>query len=113
MPPNRKFFIGAPRAFLDRHVAAESKRSQWPRTLCRVPAFPYCEILSRQQKNPEGESVCNQEQRHYQSRKEECGSQLPSQQPGVIGLVESIEEISRTPDAEEPCDANASRTGEQ
>ena len=81
--------------------------------LCRVPAFAYCEVLLRQQENPESESVRNQEQRHYQSRKEECGSQLPSQQPGVIGLVESVEEIGRTPDAEEPCDGNARRTGQQ
>jgi hypothetical protein len=62
-------------------------------TLCRVPAFPYCEILLRQQKKPESESVRDQEQRHYQSRKEECGSQLPRQQSGVIGLLESIEKI--------------------
>jgi hypothetical protein len=54
---------------------------------------PYCEILLRQQKNPESESVRNQEQRRYQSRKEECGSQLPRQQSGVICLVESVEEI--------------------
>ena len=83
--------------------------------LCWVPAFLHCEFRSMLmlQKNPEPKSVRNQQQRHYDSRKEECGSQLPRQQSGVIGLVESVEEIGRTPDAEEPCDGDARRTGQQ
>jgi len=45
------------------------------------------------QKNPESESVRDQQQGHDESRKEECGSQLPRHEPGVIGLVESVEDI--------------------
>jgi hypothetical protein len=51
--------------------------------------------------------VRNQEERHYQSRKEECGSQLPRQQSGVIGLVESANRslgISPASFSEEPFD---------
>jgi hypothetical protein len=45
------------------------------------------------QENPERESVRDQQQGHDESRNEVGGSQLPRQDPGVIGLVESIEEI--------------------
>ena len=55
--------------------------------------FPALRNPLRQQKNPETEPMRNQQQRQYQSRKEECGSQLPRQESGVIGLVESVEEI--------------------
>jgi hypothetical protein len=61
--------------------------------LCQAPAFLHCGFTWMLQKNAESESVRNQQQRHYQSREEECGSQLPRQQSGVIGLVESVEEI--------------------
>ena len=36
------------------------------------------------QKDPESESVRNQQQRDDESRKEECGSQLPRQQPAWL-----------------------------
>ena len=65
------------------------------------------------QKNPENESVRDQQQRHDQSRNEVCGSQLPRQQPGVIGLVERVEQIGCAPEVEDPCDGNASRTAQQ
>ena len=42
------------------------------------------------QKNPESESVRNQQQRHNDSRNEVSRSQLPGQEPGMIGLVESV-----------------------
>ncbi len=45
------------------------------------------------QKYLEPESVRNQQKRHDQSWKEDCGSQLTSQESGVIGLVESVEDI--------------------
>lgn len=45
------------------------------------------------QKNPESESVCDQQQGHDESRNEVGGSQLPRGEARVIGLIESIEEI--------------------
>jgi hypothetical protein len=45
------------------------------------------------QKNPESESVRDQQKGHDESRNEVGGSQLPRHEPGVIGLVKSIEEI--------------------
>jgi hypothetical protein len=47
--------------------------------LCQVPAFLHCGFRLMLQKDPETESVRNQQQRHNDSRKEECGSQLPRQ----------------------------------
>jgi hypothetical protein len=47
--------------------------------LSEVSAFLQCGYLFMLQKNPESESVRNEQQRHYQSRKEVCGSQLPRQ----------------------------------
>ena len=64
--------------------------SSYFRSYSRVswsPTHPRC------QENAKSESVRDQEQRNDESRKEECGSQLPRQQSGVIGLVESVEEI--------------------
>ncbi len=57
------------------------------------PPFLYYGQIFILQKNPESESVRDQQQRHNKSRNEVGGSQLPWQEPGVIGLVESIEEI--------------------
>ena len=45
------------------------------------------------QKNPKNQSVRDQQQRHNESRNEVGGSQLPCQEPGVVGLVESVQEI--------------------
>jgi hypothetical protein len=42
------------------------------------------------QKDPESESVRDEQQRYNEGRNEVGGSQLPRQQPGMIGLVESI-----------------------
>jgi len=42
--------------------------------LCRVPAFLHCGCWLMLQKNPETESVCNQQQWHNHSRKKECCS---------------------------------------
>jgi hypothetical protein len=47
--------------------------------LCWLPAFICCGLILVLQKNPESDSVRNQQQGHYQSRKEECGSQLSRQ----------------------------------
>jgi len=47
--------------------------------LCRVAARLHCGFRLMLQEDSERESVRNQEQRDYQSRKEECGSQLASQ----------------------------------
>lgn len=58
--------------------------------LRQVPAFLHCRLRLMLQKNPETKSVRNQEQRHDQSWKKECGSQLPGQKSGVIPLVENI-----------------------
>jgi len=65
------------------------------------------------QKNTESKSVRNQQQRHNDSRKEECGSQLPRQESGVIGLVEGVQYIGETPEVEDPSGGNASRAGQQ
>src|SRR5215471_18529872 len=64
-------------------------------------------------KNPETESVRDQQQGHDESRNEIGGTQLSRHEPGVIGLVESIEEIGYTPDIEDPCNDNAGCTGQQ
>lgn len=53
--------------------------SSWPRSLCSVPAFLHCGLRLMLEKNSENESVRNEKQRHYQSWKKECGSQLPRQ----------------------------------
>ncbi len=50
-------------------------------------------LRSMLQKNPEEESVRNQQQRHDESRNKEGGSQLPRQQSGVRALVEGVEQI--------------------
>ena len=47
--------------------------------LCSVTAFLHCGLRLMLEKDSENESVRNEKQRHYQSRKEECGSQLPRQ----------------------------------
>ena len=65
------------------------------------------------QQNPEPKSVRNEQQRHYDSRKEERSSQLSRQESGVIGLVESVDDISRPPQIEDPSSGNASGTGQR
>jgi hypothetical protein len=45
------------------------------------------------QKNSENESVSDEQQRYYEGRDEVSGSQLPGHESGVIGLVESVQEI--------------------
>ena len=82
--------------------------------LCWVPAFLHCEFRSMLmlQKNPEPKSVRNQQQRHYDSRNEECGSQLPRQESGVIRLVESVDNIGKAPQIEDPSGGNAGGTGQ-
>ena len=79
-------------------------------TLCQVPACLYCRYILRLQQNPEGESVGDQQQGHDEGRNEVGGSQLPRHEPAVIGLVESIDDIGRTSEAEDPGDDNAGRT---
>src|SRR5260370_33577053 len=65
------------------------------------------------QKNPETESVRNQQEGHDESRNEICGTKLSRHEPGVICLVESIEEIGCTPETEAPCNDNAGCTGQR
>jgi hypothetical protein len=79
----------------------------------QVTAFLYCGYTLMLQKNPESESVRDQQQGHDKSRNEVGGSQLPRHEPGVIGLVEGVEEIGRAPEAEDPRDDNAGRTGQR
>jgi hypothetical protein len=52
------------------------------------------------QKNPKSESVRNQQQRHNRSWNEVRGSQPPRQESGVIGLVESVQQIGSAPEIE-------------
>jgi len=54
------------------------------------------------QENSETESVRDQQQGHYDGRNEIGGTQLSRRKPGVISLVESVEEIGRTPETEDP-----------
>ena len=49
------------------------------------------------QKNPESESVSDQQERHDESWNEVHDAQLARHEPGVIGLVERIQEIGRAP----------------
>lgn len=81
--------------------------------LRRPTAVLHCGNSLMFEQNPEADSVRDQQERHEQSRKEECGSELPRQESGVIGLEESVEDIGRTPDIEDPCRGNAGRTGQQ
>jgi len=62
-------------------------------------------------KNPETDSVRDQQQGHDEGRNEIGGTQLSRHEPGVIGLVESIEEIGCTRDIEDPCCDNADVLG--
>ena len=68
-------------SYFVRHRLTEFSVGTTPRdgrgALCRVPACLHCGFRLMLQKNSESESVRNQQQRHYQSGKEECGSQLP------------------------------------
>jgi len=52
----------------------------------RGVGFLHCALRLMLQTNSESKSVRNHRQRHYQSRKEECGFQLPRQEPGMVGL---------------------------
>ncbi len=54
------------------------------------PAFPHYGFISILQKDPESESVRDEQQRHNDSRNEIVGSQLPCNESRVVGLVESI-----------------------
>ena len=58
--------------------------------LCCLSAFTHYGFILMSQKNPESKAMRNQQQRHNDSRNEVSRSQLPRQQPGMIGLVESI-----------------------
>ena len=62
------------------------------------------------QKNPEGESVRDEQKRHNESRNEVGGSQLPRQQSGMIGLVEGVQNIGRAPEIKDPSEDNPSPT---
>ena len=57
---------------------------------CCLPKFVSYGLMLMFQKNPESKAVRNQQQRHNDSRNEVSRSQLPRQQPGMTGLVESI-----------------------
>ena len=59
------------------------------------------------QKNPENEPMREQQQGHQESLDEVGGPQLPGQKTGVICLVESVQEIGRAPDVEDPYDDNS------
>ena len=82
-------------------------------TCCQAPALLYCGYTLLLQKNPKSECVRDQQQGYDESRNEVGGTQLSRREPTAISLVEGAEEIGRTPEAEEPCDSNASRTGQQ
>ena len=53
------------------------------------------------QKNPESDSVRNQQQRYNESWNEVRGAQLPRQEPGVIGFVKSVQQIDSAPEIED------------
>jgi hypothetical protein len=65
------------------------------------------------QQNAESESVRDEQERHNESRYEVGGSQLPRQEPSVIGLVESVQEIGCAPEIEDPCGDNTICTWQQ
>src|ERR1700760_613221 len=84
-----------------------------PRALCHVPPGLHGRLSLKLQKNAETKSVRNQQQRHQHRRNEECGSQLPRQESGMVRLVENIEKIGCTPQVENPRDGNTRRTRQQ
>ena len=53
----------------------------------------------------------NQQQRHNERGNEIGSSQLPGQETGVIGLVESVQDIDGAPEIEDPCDDTPMRPG--
>ena len=75
-----------------------------------LPTFVGDRLILMLQKNPESKSMRDQKQGHNESRNEVSRSQLPCQEPGVIGLVESVQEVECAPEIEDPCDDNASST---
>src|SRR5215471_12623817 len=62
------------------------------------------------QKNAEGESVRDQQDRYEKSRDEVRRSQLPGQEPRGVALVERVQKVERAPDIEYPCDDEAGPT---
>jgi hypothetical protein len=62
------------------------------------------------QKDPESKTMRNQQQRNNDSRNEVSRSQLPCQESCVIGLVEGVKEIGKTPQIKDPGDGNAGPT---
>src|SRR5262245_13188804 len=81
--------------------------------LCCLSAFTHYGFILMSQKNPETESVRDQQQGHDESRNEIGRTKLARREPGVIGLVEGIEEIGCTPETEDPCDDSAGCTGQR
>ena len=65
------------------------------------------------QKNPESDSVRDQQQGHDESWNEVGSCQLPRQEPGVIGLVKGVQKIGYSLKIEHPCDDNTGRTGQR
>ena len=58
-----------------------------------LSAFPHRGLPLMLQKNPERETVRDEQQRHDQRWNEVGRSQLPWRKPGGIGLVEGVHEI--------------------
>jgi hypothetical protein len=65
------------------------------------------------QKNPEDESVRDQQKGYNQSRNEVGRAQLSRHEPGIIGLIERVQEICQAPTVEDPGDHNASPAWQQ
>ena len=78
-----------------------------------MPAFLHLGLRLMLHKNSESEPVRDQQQGHDESRNEIGGTKLARREPGVIGLVEGIEEIGCTPETEDPCDDNAGSAGQR
>ena len=70
----------------------------YPEPSCQMGAFLHRGLSLTLCKNPETESVRDQQQGHDESRDEISGTQLARHETGVIGLVESIEQIGCTRD---------------
>ena len=65
------------------------------------------------EKNLKSESVRDEQQRHDQCGKKECSTQLSCRKSGVIGLIEGIEDIGRTPEVSDPRDSDTGWGEEQ
>ncbi len=69
--------------------------------------------MTRGCKDSEYQTMCDQQERDYESWNEIGSAQLARREPGMIGLIERVEQVGRPPEVEEPHDCDASRASQR